>query len=194
MHYTFHFWFIATVVVALLTLGKSRVAAVMAATLAFAHLSNIGFWLSTSWTPMATPLTVAFDHLVAERIANRTSAIRVVLPWAMVPLVLCLIAILRRRAWWQLLLLIPASVPVLIISAWWLEGSRTWPVDDARWVRRYFDEWRENGADPRMGGACLQVLELEAPYLEACRVVCDAQTAAKQFNPGVLERACQRFR
>ena len=194
MHYTFHFWFIAALVVALFTLGKSRFAAVLAAALAFAHLANLGFWLSTTWAPMATPLTVTFDHLVAERIANRSTAVRDVLPWAVAPLVLCVIAIVRRRRWRQLLLLIPASVPVLIMSAWLLEGARTWPVDDPRWVRRYFDEWKANGADSRNGGACLQVLQLDAAYAEECRVVCDAQTAQGHFNPGVLERACQRFR
>jgi hypothetical protein len=158
--------------------------------------------------------TIIFADAVTERARVAASY----LPFAMVPLVLGMVA--AWKAWGpRLRMRVPAylgviaSVPTLVL-AWWVLVSPQFVLSSGDPLRGwgYYREWRHQGADIRHGSsACFAVVEgLRTPGVRArlratvtdeeiqratqdCTAVCAAQSQSHQWNPGVLEDICRTF-
>jgi hypothetical protein len=156
---------------------------------------------------------VAFANATRGRAASAGSYLQwAVAPWVIGVAALALSARTASRRSVSLVasLAIAAAAPLAILAWWALVSPRgLWTADDPRWAFGYYREWRDAGADPRRGGACLALHEWIADdasrarlsaavtqgelgrALSDCAKLCRAQEGA--WNPRGLEKTCPRF-
>lgn len=215
MSYDVTFWLFLNLLgcglgVALIAARRPGWAAIAAGLAAAAYVAKLPWAFAHDWYPTASSPGASawfYKHASAAGAHERARWSLSLLPWAVLPLLVCawgcVVAAREKKSPRLLLWILPAGVPSGVLLFWFVSAAFYWSSDDPRWSMGYLEEWREGGRRATDGGSCYGFLRDQARLVglvpedtlararSECGELCQKQAARRSFNPGVLERECR---